>query len=190
MGLIDELHLHMLRWAEREGMKPEDQLSKPWEYVWWPTKVELVREALNLLEVERGDVLLDIGAGDLRACVLALEEFKADLCIAVDVNWKVLEEALRFLRSKRFKALDRILVVCADFWSCCPEIAKAANKVLFLAWRVHPRKATKLARTLAWVEAIVHNFGDPDSLKLMLPLKRTPRSRRCSGRSKLLRNFT
>ena len=168
MELVEELHRHMLKWADRVGMRPEDQADKPWEHVWWPSKASLVREALRMLEAGPGDVLLDLGAGDLRASVMALDEFNVDECIAVDVNHQVMKEALRFLKANGFDKLSRLTALRADAWTVLPSLAKTATKALFLAWRVNPQRALELVEKLPRAQAVVHNFGDPDTLTLTL----------------------
>ena len=171
----------MLEWAERVGMKPEDQVDKPWEHVWWPTKPSLVREALRLLDAKPGDVLLDLGAGDLRACVIALDEFGVDECIAVDVNHQVMEEALKFLKARGFDKLSRLTTLCADAWTILPSLAKTATKALFLAWRVNPQRALELVEKLPRAQAVVYNFGDPDTLTLTLLEKHRRKAPRHRG---------
>ncbi len=160
----------MLAWAKSTGFLPERlEGVLPREFIWWPNSLELVRHALQILELKSDDVLLDIGSGDLRACIIALEGYDVNLCVAVEVNWKVLKEALKFLKTINYDKLNRILIICADFWRIGKRIAKIANKALFLAWRINPRMEAKLIKTLTHTKTIVHNFGNPENLKIIKP---------------------
>ena len=60
-SIVERLHRHMLAWAKSTGFLPERlEGVLPREFIWWPNNLELVRHALQLLELKSDDVLLDI----------------------------------------------------------------------------------------------------------------------------------
>ncbi|RLI31441.1 hypothetical protein DRO51_03770 [Candidatus Bathyarchaeota archaeon] len=60
----------------------------------YPNSPELVKHTLQFLGLKPADILLDIGSEGLHAYIIALEKYGVNICVTVEVNCKVLKEAL------------------------------------------------------------------------------------------------
>lgn len=110
---------------------------------WTPTPMPKVRKMLSMAGVGPKDVVYDLGCGDGRIIIAAVQEFGAR---SVGIEADPLRFLVTWLRIK-IKGLDhQTRVVWGNFFSC--DMSAATVVTLFLTRRANRRLRTKLEKEL------------------------------------------
>lgn len=180
---VEALRTNSLQWLEKsevkfmslsaekrakERLEYEDQVSKydadtAWALYCFPNKAEYLRRTLKYLDLKPDDVLLDIGAGDGRLSILALQEFKIKEAIAIEWSKEWVDETNRYVRENG--GFPENMTYQQDTYQDF-DFPVRITKCVFLAH--HNGDITKLnilkklSRTMCRI--FVHNFGKPKLL--------------------------
>ena len=125
---------------------------------WVPTRVARIRKALQLVELQPGEKLYDLGAGDGRVLIMAAEEFDAQ---GVGIEIGPVQCALGWLRILLSGSRQRVRMRCGNFYKA--DVHDADVVFVYLTSSQTSRLAEKLARELqpgARVVSIAADFPD------------------------------
>jgi predicted O-methyltransferase YrrM len=75
-----------------QGAAGGKQLRSP-DVVYVPTPYEAVEAMLKVAKVSKGDVVYDLGSGDGRIPIMAVQKFNADRAVGIDINPERIREA-------------------------------------------------------------------------------------------------
>lgn len=123
-----------------------------------PTPHAVVTEMLKLAQVGANDVVYDLGCGDGRIAIAAVEQFGAR-GVCVDIDPQRIDESRA--NARRSGAAGRILFLNRDLFET--EIGEATVVTLFLWPSVNLKLRPKLWRELkpgTRVVSYVHSMGD------------------------------
>jgi hypothetical protein len=121
-----------------------------------PTSMDVVLAMLSLAEVERGDVVYDLGCGDGRFVVEAARRFGAR-GVGIDVDRKLLDEASAGAAAA---GVGEVSFRCADFFDV--DLGDATVVCLYLQPWVMPSLLEKLRRELRpGTRVVSHEFFFP-----------------------------
>ena len=87
---------------------PELTINVP--YV--PTPKHVAREMLKLAQVGPGDVVYDLGAGDGRIVIMAVEEFGAERAVGIEIRGDLVQIARDEVKKRGLE--DKVEIVQAD----------------------------------------------------------------------------
>ena len=135
---------------------------------WIPTPIEIIVEALKYANVDKGDIVYDLGAGDGRVVILAAKLFDArGVAVEVDERMCVVIEA----NAKEYGVLDRIKVLCDDFFNV--DLSDATIVYMYLYRSINEILASKLSRELNdYARIITIDFPIPNWIPV--GIKRLP----------------
>ncbi|HVS03993.1 MAG TPA: class I SAM-dependent methyltransferase [Thermoanaerobaculia bacterium] len=124
-----------------------------------PTPVEVVEVMLRLAEVGRDDVVYDLGCGDGRIVIAAVEEFGAEHGVCVDLDPERIREAVDNARAAGVE--DRITFVEGDLFEV--DLTTADVVTLYLLSSVNLELRPKLLRELPpGARVVSHDFSMGD----------------------------
>jgi predicted TPR repeat methyltransferase len=124
-----------------------------------PTPMNVVQEMLKLAGAGPGDVLYDLGCGDGRIIMAAVEEFNVDRAVGFEINPRMAE-------ATRMKVYDRdlqgkVAVLQADFFK--EDLSGATIVTLYLTTMGNNRLRPKLERELRpGARVVSHDFPITD----------------------------
>ncbi len=124
-----------------------------------PTPMEIVHEMLKLARVGPGDVLYDLGSGDGRIPIAAVNISSADRAVGVELDDQLLARAEQ--KARDAGVADRVTFVRQDLFES--DIAKATVVTLYLLPETNLALRPKLLRELKPGTHIVshsHDMGD------------------------------
>jgi len=121
-----------------------------------PTPLPVARKMLELAGASSSDVLIDLGCGDGRIPILAVNEYNVRKAYCIELRRDLAETARR--RATEACIEDRVIVVNADMFDF--KIPQEVTIVtLFLLTSVNDALADKLARELKkGVRIVSHEF--------------------------------
>jgi len=125
---------------------------------WVPTREKRIRKALELVELQPGETLYDLGAGDGRVLILAAKEFGAQ---AIGVEIGPVQCALGWLRSWLSGSRQKVRIRCGNFYRT--DVSEADVVFVYLTSTQTSRLQEKLVRELkpgARVVSIAADFSD------------------------------
>lgn len=123
-----------------------------------PTPNEVVDQMLKLAEVNKGDVLYDLGSGDGRIVITAAQRYGAR-GVGVDINPERIAEANE--NAKKAKVTDRVKFVEGDLFEA--KLSDASVVTLYLLPGVNLKLKPKLLAELKPGSRIVsHSFDMGD----------------------------
>ena len=139
--------------------------DRAWALYVHPNSNEYMREVLTALELEPKDIILDIGCGDMRLGIIALQEFCVDGVIAIDINKDWIDNSIQYIKDKyEFpKGLSVFPQAYQDF-----KFPKCITKAVFLAWHNGPKTLNEVRIKLAQTDCrlFIHNFGYSGSVQI------------------------
>jgi SAM-dependent methyltransferase len=125
---------------------------------WVPTREARIRKALQMAELQPGEILYDLGAGDGRVLLMAVKEFGAQ---AIGIEIGPVQCALGWLRIILSGSRHRARMRCGDFYRA--DVAEADVIFVYLTSSQTARLAKKLDQELrpgARVVSIAADFPD------------------------------
>lgn len=125
---------------------------------WVPTREARIRRALQLAQLQPGETLYDLGAGDGRVLLLAAREFGAQ---GVGIEIGPVQCALGWLRTWLSGSRQKVRIRCGNFYKA--DLRNADVVFVYLTSSHTSRLAKKLAHELrpgARVVSIAADFPD------------------------------
>ena len=123
-----------------------------------PTPYSVVDFMLRLAEVGEDDVLYDLGCGDGRIPIRAVEVYNAKKAVCVEIKESLYRKALENVASRGLQ--DRIDVIKADMFDI--DVSEATVITLFLLTSVNKLLKPKFERELRKGTRIIsHEFKIP-----------------------------
>ena len=125
---------------------------------WVPTREKRIRKALQLANLQPGETLYDLGAGDGRVLIMAAREFSAR---AVGIEIGPIQCALGWLRSLLSGTRRTVRVRCGNFYRA--DVTEADVVFVYLTSKQTVRLQEKLAHELrpgARVVSIAADFSN------------------------------
>jgi precorrin-6B methylase 2 len=131
------------------------------DVVYVPTPREVVDAMLALAEVREGDILYDLGSGDGRIPITAVQKYNATRSVGIEINPKRIEEA----EANRASAgvADRVRFRNEDLFEA--DIHEATVVTLYLLTSLNLRLIPKLLKDLQPGTRIVSHSFDMGSWK-------------------------
>jgi len=129
--------------AQSQTLSQAPQLRPP-DVIYIPTPAGLVEAMLTLARVGPNDVVYDLGSGDGRIPIAAVQTFNARSSIGVDIDPKRIREANSNL--KRAKVGDRVRFLNQDLFTT--PIGEATVVTLYLVQSLNERLMPKLQKEL------------------------------------------
>ena len=120
----DDFGENIAGWHNLLGWGDGDDSVAP--YV--PTPPDVVRTMLELVEAGPGDTVFDLGCGDGRILMMAVEEFGVDRAVGYELNKHLFDTALNNVASKNLE--EKIEVVMGNFLEA--DLSPATIVTLYL----------------------------------------------------------
>ncbi|MEM6753352.1 MAG: class I SAM-dependent methyltransferase [Cyanobacteria bacterium P01_C01_bin.38] len=92
---------------------PSPSLRSP-DVVYVPTPPEVVERMLTLAKVNKNDVLYDLGSGDGRIPITAVEKYNVKRAVGIEINPERIEEANE--NAKKAKVTDKVSFLNQDLF--------------------------------------------------------------------------
>lgn len=130
------------------------------EFWFTPSPPAYVRKALELAELQPSDVILDVGAGDGRLALMALQAFGVRKAYAIEANPIVVHHSRPLLQS-----IPGLIYAEGVFQTA--KFASEVTAAFFLAWHCPEKTVYKLKdrlRAETQCRILIHNSGTPFSL--------------------------
>lgn len=116
---------------------------------------EVVRRMLEKVDIRGGETIYDLGCGDGRIIITAVEEFKAKKAVGVEIREDLVKTATEEIRKKGLE--HAVSVVHGDFLQV--PIGEADAVTLFLTTSANERLRPKLDRELRdGVRVVSHDY--------------------------------
>jgi len=124
-----------------------------------PTPMNVVHEMLKLARAGPGDVLYDLGCGDGRILLAAVEEYNVDRAVGYEINPQMAEATRMKVYDKELQG--RIAVLQADFFQ--EDLSEASVVTLYLTTSGNAKLRPKLEKELrAGARVVSHDFPVSD----------------------------
>jgi cyclopropane fatty-acyl-phospholipid synthase-like methyltransferase len=124
-----------------------------------PSPSDVVHEMLTISEAGPGDILYDLGCGDGRILLSAVQEFNVDKAIGFEINQQMVEATKIKIRNAELE--DRIAVYKLNFFDA--DLIPATLVTLYLTTSGNSKLRPKLEKELKTGTRIVsHDFPITD----------------------------
>lgn len=150
----------------REKPQSATQLRSP-DVVYVPTPYEAVDAMLKVAKVGKGDVVYDLGSGDGRIPIMAVQKYDAARAVGIDINPDRIKEAEANLKAAGVG--DRVRFLNEDLFQA--NISDATVVTLYLLPRLNLKLLPKLLAELKPNTRIVSHAFDMGSWKPQQTLK-------------------
>lgn len=134
--------------------------TRTWDVPFVPTSQELVVEMLKLANVNKNDVVYDLGCGDGRIVVTAAKQYGAH-AVGVDINPERIKEATE--NARKADVTDKVKFVEGDLFTA--EIRPATVVTLYLLPNVNLKLRPRLLAELKPGTRVVSHSFDMDDWK-------------------------
>jgi ribosomal protein L11 methylase PrmA len=135
-------------WQTGQQTAPQTQTAqKPLrtpDVIFVPTPYEVVEAMLNLAKVGPNDVVYDLGSGDGRIPIMAVEKFKAKSATGIDINPERIKEAQENLA--KANTGGRVRFILGDMFE--EKIGEATVVTLYLLPRLNVQLMPKFKAEL------------------------------------------
>ena len=149
-----------------ERSTPAKQLRTP-DVVYVPTPVEVVDAMLKIAKAGKGDVLYDLGSGDGRIPIMAVEKYGVTRAVGIDINPERIAEAEA--NSAKAGVRDRVRFLNEDLFEA--KIGDATVVTLYLLNSLNLKLLPKLLEDLKPGTRVVSHAFDMGSWKPQQTLK-------------------
>ena len=123
-----------------------------------PTSLETAKRMLRIAEVGPGDVVYDLGCGDARILVLAVELFKAKKAVGYEIRRQIYRTALQEVEARNLE--ERVTIVDGDLFSA--DLSEATVVTLYLTYGANRKLRPKLEReAVPGTRIVSHDFEIP-----------------------------
>lgn len=123
-----------------------------------PTPPDVIHRMLRLADVGPDDVVYDLGCGDGRILIAAVEKFRAKMAIGVEIRDDLVKKALVEVSSRGLE--NRIKVINSDIFNV--NISSATVVTLYLTYSGNARLKPKLEKELrSGVRVVSYTFEIP-----------------------------
>ena len=143
-----------------KGTTAEKQLRSP-DVVYVPTPAETVDAMLKVAKVGKEDVVYDLGSGDGRIPIMAVQKYNAARAIGIDINPERIKEAQA--NHKAAGVGDRVRFLNEDLFQA--DISEATVVTLYLLPSLNLKLLPKLLSELKPGTRIVSHAFDMGSWK-------------------------
>jgi precorrin-6B methylase 2 len=144
----------------QEQQSSGKQLRSP-DVVFVPTPYEAVEAMLKVAKVGKGDVVYDLGSGDGRIPIMAVQKYNAARAVGIDINPERIQEAEA--NRKAAGVGDRVRFLNADLFQT--DISSATVVTLYLLPSLNIKLIPKLLAELKPGTRIVSHAFDMGSWK-------------------------
>jgi len=139
------------------GIRP--RLDPNIEVPYIPTSLETARRMLEMAEVGSKDVVYDLGCGDARIPILAVELFKAKKAIGYEIRKDVYQNAIKEVEARNL--VERVTIVNGDMFNA--DVSEATVITLYPTYGVNRKLEPKLEKeTVIGTRTVSHDFEMPD----------------------------
>lgn len=122
-----------------------------------PTDQQVVEAMLSLAQVNKNDILYDLGCGDGRIVVTAAKKYGAT-SVGVDIDPQRIEEAKK--NAKKAKVKDQVTFIQDDLFNA--DFTKATVVTLYLLPSVNLKLKPKLLNLKPGTRIVSHSFDMGD----------------------------
>jgi predicted O-methyltransferase YrrM len=143
-----------------QGATPSKQLRSP-DVVYVPTPAEAVDAMLKVAKVGKGDVVYDLGSGDGRIPIMAVQKYNAARAVGIDINPDRIKEAQANLKAAGLG--DRVRFLNEDLFQA--DISEATVVTLYLLPSLNLKLLPKLLSELKPGTRIVSHAFDMGTWK-------------------------
>lgn len=109
---------------------------------WVPTPFEIVRKMLELARVSSNDIVYDLGCGDARMLIMAVEDFGARKAVGYEIRKGLYQRSKQKVQYQNLQ--DRITLIRGNLLDA--DISKASVIVLYLSPKANERLRPKLEK--------------------------------------------
>ncbi|MFC1897921.1 SAM-dependent methyltransferase, partial [Chloroflexota bacterium] len=110
--------------------------------IWDPTPFETVRKMLKLAQVGSEDIVYDLGCGDARMLITAVNEYEAKKAVGYEINHDLHEKATQEIQRQHLQ--DRITLIRDDLLNA--DLSEASVITLFLSPAANEYLRSKLEK--------------------------------------------
>ncbi len=123
-----------------------------------PTPEKVVRRMLELAELKPNEILVDLGSGDGRILIIGATEFKAGMCIGVEIRPELVKTARE--KVKKMNLEKTVEIIHGNIYDY--QLNNANVVTLYLLTSVNEKLRPKLERELKEGSRVVtHDFEIP-----------------------------
>lgn len=123
-----------------------------------PSTPRIIRAMLELANVNESDVVCDLGCGDGRILVTAVNTFHAQQAIGYELDAQRYQVAMQTIHQRGLQ--DKVTIVQGDLFEA--DLSKATVIILFLTVMGNVRLRPKLEREAPWGSRVVSRRFDID----------------------------
>ena len=109
---------------------------------WVPTPFEIVRKMLELAQVTSEDIIFDLGCGDARMLIMAVEDFGAQKAVGYEIRKSLYQSSKEKVQYQNLQS--RITLIKANLLDA--DISEASVIVLYLSPKANERLRPKLEK--------------------------------------------
>lgn len=118
---------------------------------WIATPYDIARGMLQFAELGSGDVIYDLGSGDARMLILAVEEFKAKKAVGYEIREDLYQTSLREIDQRHLQ--DKVLIIKGDLYEA--NLSEASVITLYLSNEANELLRPKLEKELRFGTRVV-----------------------------------
>jgi predicted RNA methylase len=118
-----------------------------------PTHPEIIREMLELAQVGSDDVVMDLGCGDARILIMAVQEFGARRAVGYELETHIFTLAKHNIRAQNLQ--NQVTIIRDDLFTA--NVAEADVITVYLTTMAMERLPSKLRRETTKGTRIVSN---------------------------------
>ena len=132
------------KWGQKSFTQP----------LWEPTPPVIVKKMLELAQVRPGDIAYDLGCGDARIPIMAVQEYGAKKAVGYEINPYLYEQSTQNVQSKNLQ--NRITLIKDDLINA--DISEASVITLFLSTAANECLVPKLEKEAKPLTRIVSYY--------------------------------
>jgi len=149
-----DVNLNLLSYFRGSANERNDVVLSSVPYV--PSPEDVVKRMLELTEVRSGDIVYDLGCGDGRILIAAVESFGAKEAIGYEISEDVYKKALQQVAKVTLQ--ERITIINKDFFEA--DLSRANVITLYLNNFTNEKLRPKLEKeALPGTRIVSHDFS-------------------------------